>query len=109
MTEMQIAGLSIILAGALPCFLLANYIEKNKHYSLFSGWDPARISDEDACGKLMCTGIRAFALTMGLGGVFLFLTQRGGDLRVFTVALLPVAPLLYYVFKARKLYWRPKE
>lgn len=105
MTEIQVAGLSLVFAGALPCFLLANYIEKNKHYALFSGWDPSRISDEEACGKLMCTGLRAFALTMGLGGAFIFLTQLGGDLLIMAVALFSALPLAYYFLKARKLYW----
>ena len=53
MSEIQFAGLSLVFLGGLPAFLLANYIEKNKHYSLFSGWDTSRISDEDACGKMM--------------------------------------------------------
>lgn len=105
MTEAQVAGLSLVFMAALPCFLLANYIGKSKHYSLFSGWDPARISDEDACGKLICAGLRAFALTMGLVGVFIFLTQLGGDLLLMAVTLFSPVPLVYYILKARKLYW----
>jgi len=105
MTGIQVAGLSFVFGVALPCFLLANYIEKNKHYALFSGWDPSRISDEDACGKLMCTGLRAFALTMGLVGVFIFLTQLGGDLLLMAVTLFSPVPLVYYILKARNLYW----
>ena len=105
MSEIQFAGLSLVFLGGLPAFLLANYIEKNKHYSLFSGWDPARISDEDACGKMMCHGLRVFAMVMGLGGASMLVLNTGSNQFIVALVIFSAAPLLYYTFKARKLYF----
>ena len=105
MTEYQISGLALVLAGAIPCYLLAVYIEKHKHYSLFSGWDPSKISDQDACGKMMCKGIKAFSVVLGLGGVFIFLTRMGGDIVIIAITVSSLIPLMYYLLRARKLYW----
>lgn len=104
MTEVQITGISLLLT-ALSVYFLALYIEKTKHYSLFAGWDSSRISDIDACGKMMCKGLKVFALVMGLGGAFIFLTQTGGETAILVFTLVPLAPLLHYIFKARRLYW----
>ena len=48
MSELQLSGLLFILIGALPTYLLTNYIEKGKHWTLFSGWGPSKIRDQDA-------------------------------------------------------------
>ncbi|MEC7188781.1 MAG: hypothetical protein VXW45_10090 [Pseudomonadota bacterium] len=54
MSEPQLSGLLFILIGALPTYLLTNYIEKGKHWTLFSGWDPSKIRDQDAYGAMLC-------------------------------------------------------
>ena len=106
MTETQISGLSLLLAGALPCSLLAVYIQKHRHWSLFSGWDASRISDHDACGKMMCYGVKAFSLVMGLGGVLTFLTGMSGGAIILLITGLSIGVLMYYIRSAKKLYWK---
>jgi hypothetical protein len=106
MSDAQLTGLSLLLAGALPCYLLAVYIQKYKHWSLFSGWDASRISDHDACGKMMCNGIKAFSLVMGLGGAFIFVTGLGGSPLILVITVFSIVSLMYYVLSARRLYWK---
>lgn len=104
MSEIQMSGF-VLLLTAISIVILAIYIERKKHYSLFAGWDASRISNHDDCGRMMCKGLKSFALVMGLGGGFLILTQIGGDLLVLAITLLSLGPLIHYIFKARKLYW----
>ncbi len=104
MTELQIVGLVILLSGALPFYLLAVYIEKGKHYSLFAGWNPSKISDEDAYGAMLCKGLRGFSIVMGLGCVAVFFNLTGVIFFVVSIVILPAIPLFYYILKAKKFF-----
>jgi len=104
MTEIQISGFTLFLT-AISIFMLAVYIEKKKHYTLFAGWDSSRISDHDACGKMMCRGLKLFSLVMGLSGGFIFFTQIGGEPFILATTVVSLIPLVFYIAKARKLYW----
>ncbi|GJM12628.1 MAG: hypothetical protein DHS20C12_10310 [Pseudohongiella sp.] len=106
MTEAQISGLALMFAAVFPCYFLAVYIEKHKHYTLFSGWDASRISDEDACGKMMCQGVKVFSWVMAAGGAFIFVTGLNGDVAIIAITVLSLAPLMYYILRSRKLYWK---
>jgi len=68
MSELQLSGLLFILIGALPTYLLTNYIEKGKHWTLFSGWDPSKIRDQDAYGAMLCKGVRTFSFSIRCHG-----------------------------------------
>ena len=92
MSELQIAGIAIVVLGAVPCYLLARYIENRKHYSLFAGWDPSRISDEDAYGKLLCKGLKGFSFVMGLCGILVFSALINGELSITSALVLPAVP-----------------
>lgn len=104
MGEFLIAGLLVILVGSLPCYLLANHIEKNKHYSLFSGWDPSKITDEDAYAKLLCKGLRMFSLLFGLGGILFMLNIVRQEIVILFLVVIPLIPMLYYMAKAKREY-----
>lgn len=104
MENFQFAGLAIILLGAVPCYLLAQHIEKHKHWGLFAGWDPSKISDEDAYGTQLCKGIRGFSIAFGLGGTLLFLNLARGELMIAGVVILSALPMFYYIGIAKSLY-----
>ena len=104
MEEFQFAGLALVLLGALPIYLLARHIEKHKHWSLFAGWDPSKISDQDAYGMHLCRALKAFSVLFGLGGAMLFFGIASGELMLFAVVILPVLPLFYQMSRAKALY-----
>ena len=76
MSELQLSGLLFLLIGALPSYLLTNYIDKGKHWTLFSGWDPSKIRDQNAYGSILCKGVRMFSLAFAVLGR---LMMRGVD------------------------------
>ena len=104
MEEFQFAGLALILLGALPIYLLARHIERHKHWSLFAGWDPSKIEDEDAYGMQLCKGMKGFSILFGIGGALLFFDLAGGELLLVAVAILPAVPLFYQIRRAKSLY-----
>jgi len=104
MTEYQFSGLLIILVGVVPAYFLANYIQKHKRYSLFSGWDPSKIRDEEAYGNTLCKGLRVFAFTLGMLAIAIFLNLARSDMAVIFSSLVTMVPLFYYMVKAKKLY-----
>ena len=104
MEELQFAGLAIIFLGAVPCYLLAQHIEKNKHWSLFSGWDPSKIADEDAYGEQLCKGLRGFSIAFGFGGALLLFNLASGELMIAAIVILPALPMLYYMKNAKSSY-----
>ena len=104
MSEFQVAGLLMIVTGSIPIYLLANHIEKEKHYSLFTGWDPAKITDEDACGKILCKGLRSFSVALAVLGLAIFFNMVRGELFVVAGIAVTLAPMLFYILRAKNLY-----
>ena len=104
MTDFEIAGLVIFMIGALPSYLLAEFIQRRRKYSLFAGWDPSKIKDEEAYAKTLCNGLRGFALVMALGCALLYFNVIGIVLFAAFVVVFPAVPLVHYILKAKRHY-----
>lgn len=104
MSELEVASLITLLVGALPCYLLALYIEKRKHYSLFAGWDTSKISDENAYGGMLCTDLKSFSFVVALGYALTFFDVIGMVFFIACIIVLLIVPLVYYMLKVRKCY-----
>lgn len=104
MDAFQITALLPLLLGAVPAYLIANSIEREKNYSRLSGWDPDRISDPDAYARLICRGIRGFALVMGFGCLLRFAGVLGVRTFLPFIILLSAIPLLFCVIRAGQKY-----
>lgn len=104
MGEAQVAAIALLLTGVLPVYALAEWIRRGKHYSLIAGWDPERITDHEACARVILNGIRGFAFVMGLGSVLLFFGLIGMGVFVLVITILPLVPLLFAIVQANRKY-----
>jgi hypothetical protein len=104
MNAFQLTALLPLLLGAVPAYLIANSIEREKNYSRLAGWDADRISDPDAYARLICNGIRSFAIVMGFVCLLRFAGVIGMRLYLPLMIMLPAAPLLYCVVRAKRKY-----
>ena len=104
MSERQLSGLLFILIGALPTYLLTNYIEKGKHWTLFSGWDPSKIRDQDAYGAMLCKGVRTFSFAFAVIGILMMLGIVATDMLMLIGTLACLAPLFFSMHKAKRLF-----
>jgi len=98
MSELQLSGLLFILIGALPTYLLTNYIKKGKHWTLFSGWGPSKIRDQDAYGAMLCEGARTTSFAFAVMGILMMLGVVANEPPILMgtfvcLALLPVLHL----------------
>ncbi|MGB0230585.1 MAG: hypothetical protein ACPF89_04465 [Pseudohongiellaceae bacterium] len=106
MSELQLSGLLFILIGALPIYLLTNYIEKGKHWTLFSGWDPSKIRDQDAYGAMLCEGVRTFSFAFAVMGILMMLGVVANEPLILMGTLVCLAPLFFYMHRAKRLFGR---
>lgn len=104
MSESQIAGILLVLLAAIPCYLQAAQIEKHKSYAAFNNWNPARIADEEAYGKMLCKGLRSLALVLAALGILLALNFVSGIYFILAGIFMSVLPWYYYKRKAQHLY-----
>ena len=104
MSELQLSGLLFILIGALPTYLLTNYIEKGKHWTLFSGWDPSKIRDQDAYGAMLCKGVKTFSFAFAVMGILMMLGVVANDMLILIGTLACLAPLFFSMHRAKRLF-----
>ena len=104
MSELQLSGLLFILIGALPSYLLTNYIEKGKHWTLFSGWDPIKIRDQDAYGSMLCKGVRMFSLAFAVLGILMMLGVVANDMLILMGTFVCLSPLFFSMHRAKRLF-----
>lgn len=104
MTELQFAATLVIVLGALPVYILAMWIERKKQYSLFAGWEPERISDQDACGRLYCKSLKWSAGALALICIPLFFNYDNALVLGISICVFPIIPLIWAMIYARKNY-----
>lgn len=104
MNETQIAGVLLILIGAVPAFVRAVKIKKHKNYSAFSNWNPARISDADAYGRMLCKGYFSISIALAALGILMALNFVSNESVLLVGILFSVLPWYYYKEKAKRLY-----
>jgi hypothetical protein len=104
MNAFQLTALLPLLIGAVPAYLIANSIEREKNYSRLAGWDADKISDPDACARLLCNGVRSFAIVMGLVCLLRFIGVIDMQLYLPCMIVLPAIPLLFCVVRAKRKY-----
>jgi len=95
-------SLFIISIGPLPCYLLANHILRHKHYTMLSGFDASRIVDQDAYAKAICQGVKGFAWVMAAVALLHGLNFIGPVLFTAAIVLLPLLPLFYGFYQAKR-------
>ena len=106
MNELQLAAVIMLLAGALPVLLLAEFIQRWKKYSLLAGRNLARITDQDAWAIIICNGLRGFAAVVSVGCVLTLFGLLNKYLFVVSISVLPVMPLALSIIKATRKYMR---
>ena len=104
MSELQLSGLLFLLIGALPSYLLTNYIGKGKHWTLFSGWDPSKIRDQNAYGSMLRKGVRMFSLAFAVLGILMMLGVVANDMLILIGTFVCLAPLFFSMHRAKRLF-----
>lgn len=104
MNENQIGGLLVILLGALPCFAIAIYTLKTRSYHLFTVWDPSKIANEDAYGKMLCKGVISCSLLIAVAGILMVANILNNEMVALGAVFFAIVPLFYYMNKAKRLY-----
>lgn len=104
MNETQIGGVLLVLIGAFPCFVQAVQIQKHKSYAAFNNWNPARIADEDAYGRMLCKGLMSISIVLATLGTLMALNFVNSFYVIVAGILISVLPWYYYKGKAKQLY-----
>ncbi|MES2623993.1 MAG: hypothetical protein V4628_01820 [Pseudomonadota bacterium] len=106
MTELQLAAVIMLLAGALPVLVLAEFIQRCKKYSLLAGRNLTRITDQDAWAITICNGLRGFATVVSVGCVLTFSGLLNKYLFVVSISVMPLMPLALSIINATRKYMR---
>lgn len=104
MSEIQLGGLLLVLIGALPCFVQAVQIQKHKSYAAFNNWNPARIADEHAYGRMLCKGLISISFVLATLGMLMALNFINNLHGILAGLFISVLPWHYYKRKANRLY-----
>ena len=90
--------------GALSSYLLTNITEKGEHWALFSGWNSSKIRDHDACGSMLCNGVRMFSLAFAVMGILMMLDVVANDMLFLIGTFVYLAPLFFSMHRAKRLF-----
>jgi hypothetical protein len=104
MNAYQITALIPLLIAVIPVFRIANSIEREKNYARVATWDADKISDLPAYAKLLCKGMRAFAVVMGVVCLLRLSGLIGSRIYLPLMLLLPPIPLFICLVIARRRY-----
>jgi len=107
MNENQLVGITLIITF-IVIYFFAVYIEKSERFTLFSGWNSKKMTNPKAYGKMLCKSLKIFSIIFGLVGLLVLIIQPSDELLLASIILastvLSSAVLVYYIFKAKKLY-----
>ena len=107
MSENQLAGL-IVLTTSIIIYILGIFIQKSKRYTWFSGWNPEAMTDPDSYGEMLCKSLKAFAIVLGFGSLFMIFIKNLSENHFLFVTVITLIfsfiVLIYYMIKAKKLY-----
>jgi hypothetical protein len=102
MLVMFLVAVLIIMLGCWPIWALAQHIKRSKDYSLFCGWQPAKLRQPELYAAQLCRGLEQFAVALAIAALSLMIPSIPIWLKASLLIGLPFIVLLHAIIRAEQ-------